>query len=844
MIERYEPQRIEPKWQRRWRADMIFHARDDRQSRKFYELDMYPYPSGDLHMGHMRCYVIGDVIGRYQLMRGANLLRPMGFDAFGMPAEQAAIVHGQHPHEWTHACIARMRQQFDMLGLAYDWGREVVTCEPEYYRWDQWFFLKLLERGLAYKKNAPVNWCPSCEVVLANEEVVGGRCWRCDATVTRRELEQWFYRITAYADRLLEDLDLLTEWPERVITMQRNWIGRSEGVQFDMPVVGSDRAIPVYTTRPDTVYGITYMVLAPEHPMVDELCAGKPQARDCDALRRRAREKSELERVAETSREGVFTGSHAINPMTGEQVPIWIAEYVLMDYGTGAIMAVPAHDQRDFEFARENGLDIRVVIQPPGQTLSAATMEAAYVEPGVQANSGPFDGLPSAEGWVKIAEEMERRGIGKRTVNYRIRDWLVSRQRYWGAPVPIIYCAQCGMVPVPERDLPVILPTDVKFTGRGGSPLDAVESFVNVPCPTCGGPGRRDTDTLGTFTYSSWYYMRFASPHDHERIFTADAVDYWLPVDQYVGGVEHAILHLLYSRFYTKVMYDMGLVKFKEPFTRLFTQGMIYKDGAKMSKSRGNVVTPDDMCARYGADSARTFILFIGPPELDAEWSDAGVEGAYRFLGRLWRLAVGNLDRFAPAWKDAAPAVGHSTATDALRRKTHQTIRKVTDDMERTHYNTAIAALMELVNEMTDFVAGAAKEPAPSLCSGQAPSSPKGDAAADAALSEALESLVLMLSPFAPHIAEEIWQRLGKTDSVCLAQWPAWEDDIAREAEVTVVVQVNGKVRDRMTVAAGIAGDRLKELALASERVKAFTAGKTVRNVIVVPDKLVNVVAR
>jgi len=826
--DKYQPQEIEPKWQRRWRERRVFEAREDPRRRKFYELDMYPYPSGDLHMGHMRNYVIGDVIGRYQLMRGANLLRPMGFDAFGMPAEQAAIAHGEHPHEWTRASISRIRQQFDMLGLAYDWSREIITCEPEYYRWDQWFFLQLLERDLAYKKNAPVNWCPDCEVVLANEEVVGGHCWRCDETVTRRELEQWFYRITAYAERLLDDLELLTEWPERVITMQRNWIGRSEGVQFDMPAVGADKAIAVYTTRPDTIYGITYVVLAPEHPMVDELCAGKPQERDCHSLRERARAKSELERVAETSREGAFTGAHAINPMTGQQVPIWIAEYVLMDYGTGAIMAVPAHDQRDFEFARENGLGLRVVIQPPGANLTPETMQEAYVEPGIQVNSAPFDGLPSQEAWVKIAEDMDKRGIGARTVNYRIRDWLVSRQRYWGAPVPVVYCDKCGMVPAPEKDLPVVLPTDVEFTGRGGSPLDACESFVNAPCPKCAGPGRRDTDTLGTFTYSSWYYVRFASPHDHGGMFTPEAVDYWLPVDQYVGGVEHAVLHLLYSRFYSKVLHDMGLVKFKEPFARLFTQGMIYKDGAKMSKSRGNVVTPDDMCRRYGADTARTFILFIGPPELDAEWSDAGVQGAYRFLGRLWRLVVARMEHFVADWRAVVPAIGHSPQTDALRRKTHQSIRKVTQDVERMHFNTAISALMELVNELADSV----------------PAVGKGDAATDAAFSEAVESLALLLSPFAPHIAEEIWERMSKEGSACLAAWPAWEEEIAREAEVTIVVQVNGKVRDRLTVAAGTDEERLTELALASERARGFIAGKSVRNVVVVPDKLVNIVAR
>jgi leucyl-tRNA synthetase len=817
---------------------------------------MYPYPSGDLHMGHMRNYTIGDVVARYRLMKGYNVLHPMGYDAFGLPAEQAAIERGMHPRIWTEQCIPKMRRQFDMLGISFDWDREIDSSKPEYYRWTQWFFLKFYERDLAYKKKAPVNWCPRCEVVLANEEVVSGRCWRCDSPAVSRELDQWFFRITAYADRLLQDIELLEEWPERVKVMQRNWIGRSEGVQFDMPVAGAVEApggadnlrIPVFTTRPDTCYGITYVVLAPEHQLVDSLIADSETAKKVNALKNRAGSLTEMQRAAE-GKEGVFTGSYAINPLTGERVAIWVADYVLAEYGTGAIMAVPAHDQRDFEFAREHGLPIRVVIEPPGQHLDPGQMEEAYLEPGVQVNSGPFDGQPNDRAWHAIADYMEQRGIGRRTVNYRLRDWLISRQRYWGAPIPIIYCDSCGTVPVPEEDLPVLLPLNVEFTGKGGNPLEKVPDFVRVACPKCQRPGRRETDTMGTFVDSSWYFLRFASPGEAKAPFDEHAVHMWMPVDQYVGGIEHATLHLIYARFFTKVLFDMGLVKFSEPFARLFTQGMVYKDGAKMSKSRGNVVSPDEMCQKYGADTARLFILFLGPADEDAEWSDRGVEGSFRFLNRFWKLVVGNMELYDPNWQSTlvgqkqpalarqttgGPGMSPGTTPQALRRKTHETIRKVSGDIERLHLNTAISALMELANQAADFAAQANPQ----------------DIEARAVFSEAIEALTLLLCPFSPHICEEVWHRLGRRESACLQAWPKFDAEAAAAEQVTLVVQVNGKVRARLTVDAHMPDDQLQETALASPGVQRHIEGKKLEKVVVVgraedrSSRLVNIVAR
>jgi len=844
MQDRYRPQEIEPKWQQRWRDDGIFRTPPvesvvSGEKPKFYYLDMYPYPSGDLHMGHMRNYTIGDVVARYRMMRGDNVLHPMGWDAFGIPAEQAAIQRQVHPRIWTEQCIPKMRRQFDMLGISFDWDREIDSSKPEYYRWTQWFFLKFYERGLAYKKKAPVNWCPRCEVVLANEEVVSGRCWRCDSPATSRELDQWFFRITAYADRLLQDIELLEEWPERVRVMQRNWIGRSEGVEFEMPVAGAeDLRISVFTTRPDTCYGMTYVVLALEHHLVDSLVKDPATAKRVIALREQARSLTDTQRAAQ-GKDGVFTGSYAINPLTGEQVPIWVADYVLAEYGTGAIMAVPAHDQRDFEFARERGLPIRVVIEPPGQRLDPDEMQQAYIEPGVQVNSGPFDGQPSEQAWHTIADYMEAHSIGRRKVNYKLRDWLISRQRYWGAPIPIIYCDSCGTVPVAEEDLPVLLPLNVEFTGKGGNPLEKARDFINTTCPHCGRPARRETDTMGTFVDSSWYFLRFVSPRENAAPFDKNAVAMWMPVDQYVGGIEHATLHLIYARFFTKVLFDMGLVKFQEPFARLFTQGMVYKDGAKMSKSRRNVVSPDDMCEKYGADTARVFILFLGPADEDAEWSDRGVEGSFRFLNRFWRLAVANAELFDPDWRATLTSAGWRTPSEdsprrALRRKTHETIQKVGADIQRFHLNTAVSAIMELANQAADFPAQANLQ----------------DRADRTVFSEAIEVLMLLLCPFAPHICEEVWHKLGKSESVCLQQWPKFDAEAAASEQVTLVVQVNGKVRARLTVSADAADELLREAAFASERVQRHIEGKRLEKVVVVRpaedkgSRLVNIVAR
>jgi leucyl-tRNA synthetase len=818
---------IEPKWHRVWKQMDLFRTRENPEgdrSRKFYYLDMFPYPSGELHMGHLRNYIIGDVLARYMAMRGRDVLHPMGWDAFGLPAENAAIERGIHPAEWTQQCIEAMKRQFDRLGISYDWSREITACLPDYYRWTQWLFLQLYKAGLAYRKRAPVNWCPKCGTVLANEQVVQGECERCATAVEKRNLEQWFFASRKYADRLLEDLDTLTEWPERVVTMQRNWIGRSEGVEFDLAIEGHPNTMSVFTTRIDTVYGITFMVLAPEHPLVEQLTAGTEREAEVRQFCREAMAESEIARAAETEKRGMFIGAHCLHPLTGDRVPIYVANYVLMEYGTGAIMAVPAHDQRDLEFVRQHGIPVRVVIQPPGETLDAETMTEAYVEEGVQVNSGPFDGMGSEEAKGAIADYMEDKGIGRRAVNYRLRDWCISRQRYWGAPIPIVYCERCGIQPVPEAELPVLLPRDVTFRPDGQSPLKFHEGFLQATCPECGGAARRETDTMDTFVCSSWYYLRFASPHEAEVPFDRAAVDYWLPVDKYVGGVEHAVMHLYYARFITKALYDQGHVGFTEPFRSLFTQGMLYKDGAKMSKSKGNVVSPDEICEKYGADTGRVFILFMGPPEQDAEWSDQGVEGAFRFLNRVWRFVAERADVYDPEW--AAKLEG-SDEVPALRRKTHQTVRKVTDDIERRmHFNTAVSALMELANEMDDFARGDGLE----------------DAHGRAAYSEAMEKLALILSPFAPHLADELWSRLGKQGTTYTQPWPSFDPEIAAEEQIEVVVQINGKVRERLTVPATIEDDALRELALSSERIKQMTAGKSVRKVIVVPGKLVNVV--
>jgi len=818
--EKYVPQEIEPRWQEYWEKEQLYYASEEDDRERLYALVMFPYPSGDLHMGHMRNYTIGDLFARYKKMRGYNVMNPMGWDAFGLPAENAALEADIHPKLWTEQNIAAMKSQLYKMGICYDWGREVTSCLPDYYRWTQWIFLQLYERGLAYKKEAAANWCPSCKTVLANEQVIDdGRCERCGAMVTKKDLEQWFFKITDYADELLEDLALLDNWPERVRVMQENWIGKSHGIEFRLPIDGHDEEIGAFTTRIDTVYGMTFVVLAPEHPLVDKLTTQEHRA-EVEAYVQKARQASEIDRLSTADeKEGVFIGGYAINPMNQERMPIYIADYVLMTYGTGAIMGVPAHDTRDFAFARRHGLDIPVVIAPAD--WDGKDLEEAYVEEGTMVNSGPFDGLPSAEGIERIADYMEEHNIGERKVYYRLRDWLISRQRYWGAPIPIVYCEKCGSVPVPEEDLPVLLPMDVDFhpTGTGESPLATVSDFVNTSCPQCGGPARRETDTMDTFVCSSWYYFRFTDPHNAEAPWRKERADAWLPVDQYTGGVEHAILHLMYSRFFTKVFRDMGLTTIDEPFARLFTQGMITKLNPrtekveKMSKSKGNVVPIDEMVDTYGADTARTFILFVGPPELDAEWNDQGVEGSYRFLKRVWRLAMDEATR-SQAPKDAERE---------LRRKIHQTIKKVTDDVERFHFNTAVSACMELCNALVAHKEAYGLTPA---------------------LDEGTRTLLLLLAPIAPHIAEELWTSVGGGDSVHRQPWPEWDEELAAEEVFTLIIQINGKMRDKVEVPVTIGEEEAIRLAMGRERVQRHLDQKQVQKTIYVPGRLVSIVAR
>ncbi|HVN67100.1 MAG TPA: leucine--tRNA ligase [Candidatus Sulfotelmatobacter sp.] len=818
----YQPSQLEPKWQAEWEQRGLFLTTERPNhptTLKYYDLVMFPYPSGNLHMGHVRNYAIGDVIARYKRMQGFAVLQPIGWDAFGLPAENAAIKNQTHPEPWTDSCIARMKKQLKRLGISYDWEREVNTSKPDYYKWTQWLFLLMLERGLAYRKKATVNWCPSCLTVLANEQVVKeDKCWRCDSTVEQRELEQWFFKITAYADRLLNDLDKLAGWPEPVKIMQRNWIGKSEGVEINFKLQTSNLQIKsqntnlmIYTTRPDTLFGVTYMVLAPEHPLALELSRGTPQEKAVREYIEKVKHESTHERAVSTGKEGVFTGGYAVNPANGETVPIWTADYVLMGYGTGAVMAVPAHDQRDFEFAKQHDLPINVVIAPGTRYQVPGTSNEAYTEEGVMVNSGEFTGLPSSEALEKIGDK-----FGVWQEKYKLRDWLVSRQRYWGAPIPIIYCAKCGIVPVPLKDLPVKLPMDVEFTGEGASPLTQSKAFLEVKCPKCGGGARRETDTLDTFNCSSWYYFRYADPHNAKEPFGKDKAKQWLPVDQYIGGIEHAILHLLYSRFFTKVLFDAGWSATDEPFTNLLTQGMVVKDGAKMSKSKGNVVDPDYIVEKYGADTARLFILFASPPEKELEWSDQGVEGSFRFLNRVWRLTT----EISQPPTSNIQTKGNEQITK-LNRKLHQTIKGVTEDIERFGFNTAIAKLMELTNALYEY-----KDTDTSH------------------LSLVISHLLKMLAPFAPHLAEELWHQLGNKDSICSQPWPMYDANLAKESELTIAVQVNGKLRDTITVQADAKEELVKEKALASEKVKSFTAGKQVVKQIYIPQKLLNIVVK
>jgi leucyl-tRNA synthetase len=832
---KYDHTQIEPAWQARWLAQQTPIAEGEDRANKYYCLVMFPYPSGRIHMGHVRNYTIGDVIARSHRLRGRHVLHPMGWDAFGLPAENAAIEQGVHPASWTMHNISYMKQQLQRLGISYDWKREVTTCRPDYYHWNQWFFLKMYERGLAYRKRSAVNWCPKCRTVLANEQVIDGACWRCDSPVAQKELEQWFFRITAYAEELLAGCDRLTGWPERVLTMQRNWIGKSEGAEVEFPLQDGSGAITIFTTRPDTLYGATFMSLAPEHPLIERLVQGKPEAA---AVRAFAEEARRLDRTARLTgnfeKAGVFTGAHAINPLTRQPIPIWVGNFVLMEYGTGAIMAVPAHDQRDFEFAKKYRIPIRVVIQNADRSLRADAMTEAYTEEaGWMADSGPFTNLSQAEGKTKIIDHLVAQSLGKRTINYRLRDWGVSRQRYWGTPIPIIYCDACGIVPVPEAQLPVVLPRDVPFTGKGGSPLAESAEFLNTTCPRCGGKARRETDTMDTFVDSSWYFLRYTAPRETAQPFRREAADYWMPVDQYIGGIEHAVLHLLYSRFFTKVIRDLGLTSADEPFTNLLTQGMVIKDGAKMSKSKGNVVDPNVLIEKYGADTARLFSLFAAPPEKDLEWDDQAVEGASRFLHRVWRLVTDQHERVRAAGTPPDPERA-SPRAQALRRATHQTIHRVTADLNKPfQFNTAIAALMEFYNLITEWQATA---------SGHAGDGAKPDDGEAGALAEALRTLLVLLSPFAPHITEELWQRSGHAASIFAECWPDADPRWLKADLVTIILQINGKLRGQLQVPPELDEREIETRALADPKLQPWIEGKTIRKRIYVPGRLLNLV--
>ena len=825
----YDPHSIESRWQQRWETERAFAVSEGDPRPRFYCLEMFPYPSGKIHMGHVRNYTLGDVIARYKGMRGHAVLHPMGWDAFGLPAENAAIKHKLPPDQWTRSNIADMRAQLSRLGLSYDWSREVATCEPGYYRWNQWLFLQLLEKGLAYRKASKVNWCEPCHTVLANEQVVEGACWRCDTPVQARELEQWCLRITDYAQELLDDLSTLGDWPERVVAMQRNWIGRSEGAEIEFPLLDAgageeNKTLSVYTTRPDTLMGVTFLSVAPDHPLARGAAASNPQlAAFLDECKRHAVNEAAMETM---EKRGMDTGRRVIHPLTGDKLPVYAANFVLMAYGTGAVMAVPAHDQRDFEFATKYRLPIRVVIQPEGQPLDADTLEAAWTGPGRMVHSDEFDGLESDAGKRAVTDRLEARGAGRSRVNFRLRDWGISRQRYWGTPIPVIHCPACGIVPVPQASLPVVLPTGVQLPETGSWLAQSAE-FFQADCPRCGGAARRDTDTMDTFIDSSWYFARYTlqgTPLADTCMVDRGLADRWLPVDQYIGGIEHAILHLLYARFFTKLLRDLGLTGVSEPFARLLTQGMVIKDGAKMSKSKGNVVDPEALVQRYGADTARLFILFAAPPERDLEWSDAGVEGAHRFLKRVWALA-----QSLPGAGGAAEAESLSEAARALRRATHRTIAKVTDDIERSYqFNTAIAAQMELLNAAAGFRAALEQD---------------GEKAGDGAvLHESVRTLVLLLTPFAPHIAEELWEMLGDGGLACRQPWPVANPGWLVADTLTIVVQVNGKLRARIELPADADEKTVEQTALSNAVVLSSIGDKPIRKKIHVPGKLFNVV--
>ena len=826
--EKYAPHDIEAKWQKYWEENKTFKVEMDKDKPKSYVLEMFPYPSGNLHMGHVRNYSIGDVIARFRTMKGFNVLHPMGWDSFGMPAENAAIKHNIPPKKWTLENIANMTRQLKALGLSYDWDREVTTCKEDYYKWTQWFFELFYKRGLAVKKESAVNWCDTCNTVLSNEQVIDGKCWRCDHEVVKKDLSQWFFKITDYADELLKDLDLLPGWPERVKTMQHNWIGRSEGLEFSFEIPALNDTVAVYTTRPDTAYGVTFMALAAEHPLIKKICENNPKADEINAFCERVRNQSEIERTSsESEKEGVFTGVYCINPFTGRKVEIWVTNYVLYDYGTGAVMGVPTGDQRDWMFADKYGIEKIVTICPIGKELKLEEMTCAYEEKeGMLVNSGEFTGMEMHKAMSAIMDKAEAEGFGKRRVNYRLRDWLISRQRYWGAPIPIIYCPHCGEVLVPEDQLPVRLPEDVSFTAGAKSPLATSEEFVHCKCPKCGADATRETDTMDTFLCSSWYYLRYTDAHNDKMPFDKELNNYWGPVDQYIGGIEHAILHLLYSRFFVKVLRDAGLVDYDEPFSNLLTQGMVIKDGAKMSKSLGNVVSPEEILSKYGADTARLFILFAAPPERELEWSDQGVEGSFRFLNRIWRI----VQAFEAILAQKVTEYDHSNLSEAdkdLRRVLHSSIKKVTNDIEtRFNFNTAISTMMELVNALYAYKE-AAKEPNAGL------------------IYEAISDLIKMMSPFVPHITEELWRgAIDANSSVHEQSWPECDEEALKVDNVEIVLQVNGKVRGRLTVPAEATKEELEKIAMADANVQAHIGDATVRKVICVPGRLVNIVAK
>ena len=863
MEEKYNPKTIESRWQSFWEKEKIFKTVENSDQEKYYLLEMFPYPSGKIHMGHVRNYTIGDVVARYKRMKGFNVLHPMGWDAFGMPAENAAIANKTHPARWTYDNIDYMRNQLKKMGFSYDWSRELATCRPEYYRWEQWLFIKMFEKGMAYRKSSYVNWCETCQTVLANEQVEQGECWRCGQVVQQKNLPQWFFRTTDYAEDLLMYCDQLPGWPEKVLTMQKNWIGKSYGAQINFPLENSDDHITVFTTRQDTVFGATFMSLAPENPLVIELSKDTEQAQTVQDFVNRMATQDKSKRAAEDyEKEGVFTGAYCINPMTGRRMPIYTANFVLMDYGTGAVMAVPTHDQRDFEFARKYNLDLQVVIQPEGETLDPSTMTEAYTGQGIMVNSGQFDGMSNIDALDSIANYLAKNNLGKKTVNFRLRDWGISRQRYWGAPIPMVHCETCGIVPARLSDLPIVLPEDANLLEGGGSPLPDLDSFVKTDCPKCGNPNaRRETDTMDTFVESSWYYERYCCPDFDQGMFDTPKVDYWMPVDQYIGGVEHAILHLLYSRYFTRVLHDMGLVKYKEPFTRLLTQGMVCKETIscpehgflfpeqvekngdqrlcslcnqvvkvgrteKMSKSKKNVVDPNALLEKYGADTMRIFCLFAAPPERDLEWSEQGVEGGYRFLNRLWRVVEMNHSLLTTSEAFQGHLDDLNPDLKQLFQKTHETIKKVTNDIERFHFNTAISAVMELINAIF------------------ACNTNENDTHYSSILKSAIDYSILLLSPIVPHICEELWKILGNNSSIVDEKWPTYREDALEKDNLLIVVQVNGKLRSRMEIPVDMPDDEIKQAALNDEKVIKFTEGKTIRKVILVKNKLVNIVVK